>query len=206
MLGCSLSFGYAQQADKGISSTDNINRIINTLASDEMRGRSALNLEDIGRAADFIAQEFKNIGLKPYAEDNFRQTFQVNQSKTRLQEITWNKKKLADDQFLIMGNVQNLQWDQHSKISKLQIAAGDDFSQKFREFMQQNPDDAIVLVDKNMPPSWLASKKYTAAIRLQPVNKACLAALAKYLSWPTASRQAIASACKRKPAVCRCST
>ncbi len=148
LLGCSLSFGYAQQADKGISSTDNINRIINTLASDEMRGRSALNLEDIGRAADFIAQEFKNIGLKPYAEDNFRQTFQVNQSKTRLQEITWNKKKLADDQFLIMGNVQNLQWDQHSKISKLQIAAGDDFSQKFREFMQQNPDDAIVLVDK----------------------------------------------------------
>ncbi|MBU0694956.1 MAG: peptidase M28, partial [Bacteroidetes bacterium] len=41
-----------------------VSRIIKTLSADDMKGRSALKPEDIGKAADFISTAFKNAGLK----------------------------------------------------------------------------------------------------------------------------------------------
>jgi hypothetical protein len=85
------NFSIAQETQ--ITSTENISRILNTLASDDMRGRSALNINDIGKAADFIANEFKEIGLKPYAEETFRQSFIVERSKVTEQNVKFGKKK-----------------------------------------------------------------------------------------------------------------
>jgi len=56
--------------------TKDIDRIVKTLASDEMRGRAAFS-PDISRAADFIAKEFQEIGLSPF-DSSYRQTFKVD--------------------------------------------------------------------------------------------------------------------------------
>ncbi|MBS1681734.1 MAG: M20/M25/M40 family metallo-hydrolase [Bacteroidetes bacterium] len=54
----------AQKVNKIIRQKD-VTRIIQTLAADDMKGRSAMDPESIGKAAAFIEKEFKNIGLSP---------------------------------------------------------------------------------------------------------------------------------------------
>lgn len=143
-----LQFSFAQKhKDRQITSTENISRIINTLASDNMRGRSALSVPDISKAADFIASEFKNIGLKPYAEENFRQSFVMNKSKLVSQSILWDGQSVANEQYIIVGGGAIINIDEHSNLPIVKISADDDFSQKFREYAQK-PESAIILVDK----------------------------------------------------------
>lgn len=145
-------FQMSSAQQKQITSTENISRILNTLASDDMRGRSALNLDDIGKAADFIAAEFKEIGLKPYVGDNFRQSFLVNRGSVTEQSVTLADKKLNDDEFLIVGNLDEPITKNTPSIETIKISADDDFSQKFREIVQQNPNKVVVLVDKKHAP------------------------------------------------------
>ena len=145
-LGLFFQLSYAQVAE--VTTTENISRILNTLASDEMRGRSALVPADIDRAADFIAAEFKEIGLQPYVGNNFKQEFAVNRSKVSSQRVTLANKELADEDFLIFGDFQGSLSAKENKIKTLQITADDDFSQKFREIVQKDPEDAIIAVDK----------------------------------------------------------
>ena len=67
-------FSFAQQADKIINATE-VLRIVSYLASDEMRGRKT-GTSEIDKAADFIASEFKNYGLKTYTGlSTFKQSF-----------------------------------------------------------------------------------------------------------------------------------
>ena len=59
----------------------NVARIIKTLSSDEMEGRGTFT-PGIDRAAKFIENEFKQIGLKPLSGDtDFRQDFIVKRIK-----------------------------------------------------------------------------------------------------------------------------
>ena len=67
-------FSFAQQADKVINANEAL-RIESFLASDEMRGRKTGTVE-IDKAADFIAAEFKNYGLKTFTGlATFKQSF-----------------------------------------------------------------------------------------------------------------------------------
>lgn len=65
----------AQDINKIITS-EYVDRLIKTLSSDEMEGRATFS-PGIDRAASFIEQEFKAIGLEPLAgETGFRQSFE----------------------------------------------------------------------------------------------------------------------------------
>lgn len=147
-----LLFHLACAQDKQITSTENISRILNTLASDDMRGRSALNQIDIGKAADFIADEFKQIGLKPYKEDNFRQSFIVDRSKVSEQNVTLGKKSIPEDEFLIIGELNTPITEKDQTLKQYTITETDDFSQRFREIVQKDTSKAIILVDKKHAP------------------------------------------------------
>lgn len=141
---CNLTFAQ----DKQITDTANISRIINTLASDDMRGRSALNVQDIGKAADFIANEFKEIGLKPYAEDNFRQSFVVDRSKVSEQSVVFDKKNIPDEEFLIVGELNAPITQNDKNTRQYTITDAEDFSQRFREIVQKDTAQAIILVNR----------------------------------------------------------
>lgn len=53
----------AQDVNKLIKEKQ-VSKIINTLAADDMRGRSALSPEDINKAGAFIEKEFKRQACK----------------------------------------------------------------------------------------------------------------------------------------------
>ena len=83
-----ISYGTTENAASapvpGIDKVINVKeveRIEKTLASDAMRGRRAFT-PDIDRAADFIAAEFKGIGLQIWNNNNnYRQEFAMVRTK-----------------------------------------------------------------------------------------------------------------------------
>ena len=126
-----------------VTSEANISRIINTLASDEMKGRSALGGE-IWKAADFIGAEFKEIGLKPLESEDFKQHFEVNLQKSFNQSVIIGDKELSSEEFLILGNIND---PKHNDVF-LSISADEDFSTRFREIVQKDTNEVSVRVDK----------------------------------------------------------
>ena len=137
----------AQQSSTQIVDKNYVQRLLNTLASDEMGGRPAFS-PHIAKAADFIAEEFRQIGLEPYAEDNFRQTFHMNKISRITSKVALANKELNADEFLIMGNDPKIEWNEKSNITIKQIRKEDDFSSTFRKLVQGN-EDVIVLVDSS---------------------------------------------------------
>ena len=135
----------AQQTSSEIVDRNYVERILNTLASDEMEGRHALT-PAIGKAADFIAEEFKSIGLQPYAEDNYRQTFKMAKVSRKSSQVEWDNKVFASDSYLILGTAAHTHWTPITNIPVKYIRKEDDFSAKFREIVQSN-ENVVVLVD-----------------------------------------------------------
>ena len=136
---------YAQQSVNKIVERRYVERLLNTLASDEMGGRHALS-PHIHLAADFIADEFRAIGLKPYAEESFRQTFHMVKITRENTEIRTNGKALSPDDFLVISNQDHIEWNQNSKVNIKYIKKEDDFASSFRALVQGH-EDVIVLVD-----------------------------------------------------------
>lgn len=138
--------------------TTDVERIISTLAADNMRGRAALS-PDIARAADFIAEEFRQAGLQPYAEDNYRQTFEVTKVFTENESIKINGKALGADEFIVLNSNPTLSWNQDSEIEVMEISPGDDFSERFRDIVRNNPNHNMVWVHPSFAPMLARFKK-----------------------------------------------
>ncbi|KKO92345.1 peptidase M28 [Sphingobacterium sp. Ag1] len=135
---------YGQQVISEQERQD-VSRILHTLAADDMRGRSALT-KDIEPAADFIAAEMKRIGLSPYAEQNYRQTFQLDKISPVSKSATINKQLIPADHIISLGNHVNLQWDNTNTHNIVEIKSGDDFAKVFREHSLAK-ENTLVLVD-----------------------------------------------------------
>src|SRR5258706_9805603 len=80
LLISTTSFLFAQKIDAIINAKE-AERIEKTLSSDDMRGRKTFT-PDIDRAADFIAAEFKSIGLQTWDNSgSYRQEFALVRPK-----------------------------------------------------------------------------------------------------------------------------
>ena len=139
------STAFCQNSSHNIVDRGDIERILNVLASDDMRGRHALT-EDAERAADFIANEFKAVGLTSYTENDYRQRFEMQQISKRNSSVTWNGKVQEPNNFLILGHAPKIHWSTSSQIPIYSIKKGEDFAQSFRNHVQSD-EDAIILVD-----------------------------------------------------------
>lgn len=135
-----------------------IERIISTLAADNMRGRSSLS-PDIARAADFIAEEFRQGGLKPYAENNYRQTFDLTKVSIEKESVKINGAALDADEYLILNNSPSLFWNHASRVEEVEIKAGEDFSERFRDIVRNNPAHSIIWVDPSFKSMLVRFKK-----------------------------------------------
>src|SRR6185436_150284 len=81
LLVFTTSFLFAQTKIDDIINAKEVERIEKTLSSDDMRGRKTFT-PDIDKAADFIAGEFKKIGLETLSNSgSYRQEFVMIKSK-----------------------------------------------------------------------------------------------------------------------------
>ena len=164
------SIVQAQQSKLEIVEKSYIEKVLNTLASDEMGGRHTFT-PFIAKAADFIAQEFSSIGLKPYADQNYRQTFQLNKVSRLSSTVTLADNKIKAEEFLVIGNEPEIEWNEQSGIPVKYISKGEDFSVSFRKLVQGN-EDIIVVVDPSFASYIARFNKIYARENIVGVNQA----------------------------------
>lgn len=96
-----VQLAQAQKVDKYIKEKD-VTRIIQTLASDDMHGRSSADEKSIFKAAAFIEKEFSQIGLKPLTGANgFLQEFSKDQIMPDKAEVIIDGEKISPDNVVI---------------------------------------------------------------------------------------------------------
>jgi len=118
------------------------------LASDEMRGRKAFS-PDIEKAADFIASEFKDAGLKTWDNGNsFHQDFALARMKQVNLTATFEGSSVDPQRIVVVTTETEITIDQSSGYSTRQIKAGSDL---FIEATSAAgaPKNMIVLVDSS---------------------------------------------------------
>lgn len=99
---CASLVSFAQPVNKHITEA-NVARVIKTLAADDMMGRSATRPEHIDKAAAFIANEFKTIGLTPLQGlKTFRQEFKKDMIAPQTLEVVINGQKISPENALLV--------------------------------------------------------------------------------------------------------
>ena len=134
-----------QKPEQVVKEAD-VARIIKTLSSDDMEGRGTFTA-GIDRAAKFIENEFKQIGLKPLEGHNdFRQEFMVKRIMPGSVNVKVNGKAIDSKNLLVISDLASFAFDQSSQNKIIHIAAADQFIVKYREIAAMNTP-ALVLVD-----------------------------------------------------------
>ena len=140
-----ISACTVQNPDRLVN-TNNVERIIRTLSADDMQGRATFT-PGIEKAADFIANEFKEIGLKPLTDTgNFRQEFTMTRIKPDVQEVSINGSKVAAGSVLTITENASVNWTEGSGIEVLNVKAGESFFDRYRAVIREDKS-VLVLVD-----------------------------------------------------------
>jgi hypothetical protein len=138
---------YAQTNNDVINSKE-VLRIEGTLASDDMRGRRA-GTHDIDRAANFIADEFKKVGLQPLKGNSFLQEFSMIRPKFISVNGEINGQELDPKNIMVITSQPHLQIDEKSGYEFQNINAGDNLFQKVQALIHSNKN-LLVFVDTSL--------------------------------------------------------
>jgi hypothetical protein len=147
----------AQDVNKLIKEKQ-VSKIIGTLASDKMRGRSALSPEDINKAGAFIEKQFKKAGLQTMEGlSGYRQEFQkVKLSRTSL-EVIVNGKTIGDDRLILSSGAEVINLNSSTPIDT--IGKSQPLFPSLSA-IERKGGDRIVLVDKTHAEEFKTAQRY----------------------------------------------
>lgn len=121
-------------------------RLVQTLSSDDMRGRRAFTPE-IDRAADVIASEFNEIGLDYFdGLESYRQEFSVREFHISEANANVDGKKLEDGTHFGFVRTGEINW-RSGDVNTASIQSDDEFNQLFRRHSRSD-EDLLVFVDR----------------------------------------------------------
>jgi len=142
------SFLFAQTKIDDIINAGEVERIEKTLSSDDMRGRRAFT-PDIDRAADFISDEFKKIGLQTFNNSKtYKQDFVMVRPKFISASASFDGNAIDEKNIIIITCQPELHIDESSGYSLASIKEGDNLFSLASGFMKANKN-SIVLVDNS---------------------------------------------------------
>src|SRR5689334_8522078 len=145
-------FSFGQKIDDIINAKE-VERIEKTLASDEMRGRRAFT-PDIDRAADFIANEFKTIGLETWNKSgNYKQEFVMVNPKQTSASCTLDNENVEEKNLVVITSKSGLFINEKSGFVKRKIDAGKNMATEARKFTRSGKN-YVVLVDTSYSKSF----------------------------------------------------
>ncbi|QCR23232.1 M20/M25/M40 family metallo-hydrolase [Pontibacter sp. SGAir0037] len=139
-------------------------RLLKTLSADEMQGRASFT-PGIEKAANFIQEEFKKIGLKPLSSASpakgnpYRQSFTVFRLTPISSSARLGNEDIAPENMFVSTAQETLNWQQSSDRQVILIQESDNFRQAF---MQANASDqdALILVHPKHSQSFQTYKNY----------------------------------------------
>ena len=124
-----------------------MDRIIRTLASDDMQGRAIIS-PGIEKAAQFIEGEFKQIGLQPLAgQKSYRQNFSLLTISPKSYTATVDGTPVDEENILVITDKTTLNWNNNSGIEVHYIKNGETFMSRYRTIMAIGKP-VIVFVDE----------------------------------------------------------
>jgi len=142
------SFLLAQKTDAIINAKE-VERIEKTLSSDDMRGRKTFT-PDIDRAADFIAAEFKAIGLQPWNNSgSYRQEFTLVRPKFTSASATFDGISMDPKNIMVVTCQPELKIDQNSGYEIAYIKAGANLRREAAAFVNFKKN-LLVMVDESL--------------------------------------------------------
>ena len=120
-----------------------VERIISTLADDDMRGRQAFT-DDALRAADHLANEFAEAGLEsPEGGDGYLQRFSVQTLMPGPASVVVNGEELPPDRFAVRLETPSFAWST-GDVEVLVVGPADDAQQTFMG-VRSGDSDVLVL-------------------------------------------------------------
>jgi len=136
---------FAQNVNKLIKQTD-VERIIGTLAADDMQGRATFT-PGIEKAARFIESEYKKIGLKPLpGDDGFRQNFAMTRITPVKTLVEINQKLIPADSVFASTNEASLNWSNNTDVEIVKLSAGKNFRTEYMGYIRSGKK-MLILVD-----------------------------------------------------------
>lgn len=130
-----------------------VSRVINTLASDEMKGRRAFT-PYADKAAVFIADEFKKAGLQTLPGNNsYLQNFAMVSSKLANLTATINGTPATSSNVVIISAQKELHITEKSGFEKVSIAKGQSFPVEARKYAAAEKN-YVVIVDTSFAKSF----------------------------------------------------
>lgn len=141
-----VSCSVQQKVQKTVKASE-VKRIISTLAADDMQGRAAFG-PGIEKAATFIENEFKKIGLQPLeGESSYRQTFNVTRIRPAGVSVEVNEQRINENDLMVVSDMPSFNWNSVNDVQIVKIEAGQQLFGRYREILAINKP-VLVLVDR----------------------------------------------------------
>ena len=146
------------QPVKRLIKVKEVTRIEEILSADDMEGRRTFT-PGIEKAAVFIENEFKKIGLKTFnGATNYRQNFMMYQSINIDKKVIINDQRIEDSLVVSFSFDPQVKFTEKTGVEVVKISAGDKFGQKFYQYYQSKKD-LLVIVDSSFTSRLAAIKK-----------------------------------------------
>jgi len=118
---------------------------INYLSSDELKGRENGSPELL-EAANWIASEFKNIGLQsPSFAENYLQEVNLLSVENQYKSLILNDLAISDDRFFVLGQKENFQITKPNGLEVFVVGEQDDIMSVFSQINQFDNSFAVII-------------------------------------------------------------
>ncbi|WP_375433646.1 M20/M25/M40 family metallo-hydrolase [uncultured Hymenobacter sp.] len=150
-----LLFAFQLQAQKkstpapvGEVSATTVERVIRTLAADDMQGRAASQPSGL-RAAQFLSTEFQRIGLQMLPGiTSYEQVFPAYETRVESLLVTLNNAPVAKDKVLLVSSQPSLNWtDTDEPATRVLVVGPQENPQQYMRDMLRPRENTMVLLD-----------------------------------------------------------
>ena len=146
LLGCLVvaSTLSATAQNKTAVSAATVKRVLTTLAADDMQGRATGQPGQL-KAAEFLAGEFKRIGLQPLpGQSSFMQEFPAYESGVTSLQVTLNGASVPAARALALTTKPQLSWTERDSVQVLVLGPEEKLQEHYREIMLPSKNTLVV--------------------------------------------------------------
>jgi hypothetical protein len=157
------SFLFAQTKIDKIINSKEVKRIEKTLSSNDMRGRRVFT-SDIDKAGDFIANEFKKIGLQIWNNSkSYKQEFSMVRSKLISLSASFDGNKIDEKNIVVVTCQPELRINENSGYSFALIKEGENLFSSVSQLIKANKN-VIALVDSSFASNFPRLSRFKRSI------------------------------------------
>jgi hypothetical protein len=171
---------FAQDVDRLIQQPD-VERIIKTLAADDMQGRGVAT-PGIEKAAKFIENEYKTIGLKPMAGNTgYRQKFSMIKATTVKTAVSINGQDVPSENCLAVSKT-SFNWTKPGDAEIAVVTPDMDFRSVYSKYFSTGKSE-LVIVDPKFEEFFRRLQRYikgSTSFKDAPIAPPVLFVLGKY--------------------------